>query len=215
MDPVDAADQIQDVAEDERGARQQADRFKTRAAIVIATLAMLLALASLGGDNATKDTINSNIQASDTYAFYQAKNVRQTSNQLAADALEAMLVAQGPALSSEAREDIQGRIDRYKATVARYDSEPDPAAPSDPLKGEGKKELLARAQSLEARRDRAQAQDPNFDSSTALYQIAIVLGSVSIVAASSRVLLAAIGLGVVATVLMLNGFFLLFPLPFG
>ena len=46
---------------------------------------MLLAISGLGGGNATKEMLNANIQSSDICAFYQAKNIRQTSNQLAAD----------------------------------------------------------------------------------------------------------------------------------
>jgi len=167
---------------------------------------MLLAISGLGGANATKDTINSNIQASDTWAFYQAKNIRQTSNQLAADQLELTLASQ-PNLPPDVRADLQRRLDGYKATVARYES--------DPATGEGKKELTDKAQAFEARRERAQRQDPNFDFSQALFQIAIVLGSVSIVAAARHLLLLGIALGGVAIVLLLNGFLLCFDLPIG
>ena len=45
--------------------------------------------------------------------------------------------------------------------------------------------------------------------------LAIVLGSVSIVAASRRILLFSLAVGVVATLLMLNGFFLFVALPIG
>ncbi|MCA1647899.1 MAG: DUF4337 domain-containing protein [Chloroflexi bacterium] len=199
---ADAAEAIQEAA-DERG---EEARFRRRAAIAIGVLAMLLAISGLGGGNATKEMLNANIQASDTYAFYQAKNIRQTDNQLAAGELEALLLTQ-PSISDDARTQIQARIDRYKATVARYESEPST--------GEGKVELLQKAQAYEQRRDRAARQDPNFDYAQALFQISIVLGSVSIVAASRPLLLLGIGLGGLATVLMLNGFLLLFELPFG
>jgi hypothetical protein len=79
----------------------------------------------------------------------------------------------------------------------------------------GKVELLAKAQAYEQRRDRAARQDPNFDYAQALYQIAIVLGSVSIVATSRRLLILAVALGAVATLLMLNGLLLLVELPIG
>ena len=102
---------------------------------------------------------------------------------------------------------IQERIDQYKATVARYESEP--------ATGEGKQELLQTAQAFVQRRDRAARQDPNFAYAQALYQIAIVLGSVSIVAASRRLLQVALGLGAAATLLMLNGFLLVVDLPGG
>ncbi|HYY88819.1 MAG TPA: DUF4337 domain-containing protein [Chloroflexota bacterium] len=200
---ADAAEKIKDAAEAERAGD---DRFRRRAAIVIGVLAMLLAISGLGGANATKEMLNANILASDTYAFYQAKNIRQTSNQLAADELAAMLGAQ-PNMPAEARAQIEQRIAAYKTTVARYES--------DPASGDGKQELLPKAQDYEHRRDHAAKQDPNFDFAQALYQIGIVLGSVSIVAASRRLLALGIALGVVATVLMLNGFLLLIELPIG
>lgn len=203
MDAVDAADAIREAAEEQRVADV---RFRRRAAVTIGVLAMLLAIAGLGGENATKETINANIQASDTWAFYQAKNIRQTGNQLAADELEVMLASQ-PNLSPEARAAIQQRIDRYKATVARYESEP--------ATGEGKQELQQKAQEFEARRERAQRQDPNFDFAQALFQIAIVLGSVSIVAAARPILWLGLALGTLAFLLMLNGFLLLVNLPIG
>lgn len=198
---ADAADAIAEAAEE----RKHDDRFRRRAAVAIGVLAMLLAISGLGGQNATKEMLNANILASDTYAFFQAKNIRQTSNQLAANELELTLLAQ-PNIPEEARAQIQTRIDQYKATAARYES--------DPATGEGKKELLHKAQELEHRRDHAARQDPNFDFAAALFQISIVLGSVSIVATSPRLLLLGIALGVVAFVLMLNGFLLLFQLPF-
>lgn len=203
MDPVEAADRLQETAEETRAADE---RFRRRTGLAIGILAMLLAITSLGGDNATKETTNSNIQASDTWAFYQAKNIRQTDVQLAADQLEVQLAAQ-PGLSPEARAEIQQRLDRYRAMVARYESEPET--------GEGKRELQARAQAFEGRRDRAQRQDPNFDYSQALFQIAIVLGSVSILTAARPLLWLSLGLGTVATLLMLNGFFLFADLPIG
>ena len=128
MDAADAADSIQGVAE-EAGADE---RFRKRAALVIGTLAMLLAIASLGGDNAGQEVTQANILATDTWAFFQARNIRQTSTQLAADELEVMLATR-PDLSAEARADVQRRLEQYRATVARFES--------DPVGGEGKQEL--------------------------------------------------------------------------
>jgi Domain of unknown function (DUF4337) len=200
---ADAADAIQEAAGEDRASNE---RFRRRAAVCIGVLAMLLAISGLGGGNATKEMLNANIQASDTFAFYQAKNVRQTSTQLAADSLATVLLTQ-PALSEDTRALIAQQIDGYRATVARYESEP--------ATGEGKQELLQTAQAYVQRRDRAARQDPNFDYAQALYQIAIVLGSVSIVATSRHLLWVALGLGVAATLLMLNGFLLLVELPGG
>jgi len=215
MEPRDVADQLSELAAErrelvaERAEEAGKQGFRRRAALGIAVLAMLLAINSLGGDNAGKEMVNNNILASDMWAFYQAKNIRQTSFRLAADELELLL----PALAPEQQPAARAKIDSYTATAARYESEPDPADPQHPLKGEGKKELLARARDFEARREHAQRQDPHFDYAGALFQIAIVLGSVAILAASRPVLGLAFALGAVATVLLLNGFFLWFDLP--
>ncbi len=180
------------------------DRFKQRAAIGIATLAMVLAITSLGGSNAGKEAVNNAVLASNYFNFYQAKNMRQTSIALAADQLE-LAWANEPALPAEAKAALHKKAEDYRKTVARYDSEPET--------GEGKKELLARARGYEAKRDHALKQDPYFDYAEALLQIAIVLISVAIVA--DVVWLTFIGgaLGLIGTLLMINGFFLLVEVP--
>jgi len=217
MDASDIAEQIREVREEraEEKAEQEAEeRFRSRAALLLGVLALLMAIAGLGGDNAAEDMIASNIHASDTWAFYQAKNVRQTANKLAADEMEAQLLIHGKTLPAVTRGEIQKRIDKYKATVERYESEPDPKDPANPLKGEGKEQLAAQAKDWEVQRERASAQDANFDYSGVLLQVAIVLGSVAILATSRAVLMLAIVSGAVASVLMVNGFLLLFKLPF-
>ena len=182
------------------------DWFRRLTGIYLGVVAMLLAIASLGGSEATKEMLNSNIHASDTYAFYQAKNIRQTSYQIAAEQID-MLGAGLTGLSAEQQSKIQQLSKRYRDTAARYDSEP--------ATGEGKKELMAKAKQWEKKRDHAASEIPNFEYAEALYQIAIVLGSVAIVAASPWLL----GLsGVLATLgllLTLNGYLLLVPLPHG
>lgn len=213
LEPEDAAEQLQEAGEGNGEERAEQHRFRTRSAVMVGVLAMLLAIASLGGANATKQTVNANILASDAFAFYQAKNIRQTANQLAAENLQVTLDLQGSNATPDARQAAQKLIDKYKATAARYESEPDPGDPTNPLKGDGKRELLARARSYEAKRDRAERQDPNFDYSTSLFQIAIVLASVAIVMVSPQLLFGALALGGVASLLMLNGFFLFRDLP--
>jgi hypothetical protein len=179
--------------------------FRKFAAIYLGIIAMLLAIASLGGSNATKVMLSANIQASDTYGFYQSRNIRQTMYQITAEELEAQLLAQ-PDMPEAAKAKIEAAIKRYHGRVERYES--------DPATGEGKKELLAKAKEWEAKRDHAAERDPNFDFAEALFQIAIVLGSVSIVAASRTLIKLSGALAVVASVLMINGYFLIVHLPF-
>jgi hypothetical protein len=181
-----------------------ADRVRKLTAIYLGVVAMLLAIASLGGANATKAMLNANIQASDTYAFYQAKYLRQTTYRLVADQLEAVLAAQ-PDLTPQRRGKIEQEIADYRKRADSFES--------DPKGGTGKKELLVKAREWEHKRERAARQDPNFDFAEALFQIAIVLGAVSIVADARWLVQLSAVLTVLAVLLTLNGFFLLVELP--
>lgn len=184
---------------------READRFKRWAAVVISCFAVLLAITGLGGQNATKEATNSNIEASNLYSFYQAKNQRQNTLTLTADIVEGAFL-NDPALPEAARASLRGKAEGYRRTAARYESEPETQ--------EGKKELMARAKAAEARRDHALRQDPYFDYAEALLQIAIVLISVSLVTEVNWLAFMGGGLGAVGAVLMLNGFTLLVEVPF-
>jgi hypothetical protein len=124
--------------------------------------------------------------------------------QLTAEQLDSELLAL-PDMPAAARVKIEDRIKRYRERVERYES--------DPSTGDGKKELLAKAKEFEVRRDHAAERDPNFDFAEALFQIAIVLGSVSIVAASRPLVHLSGILAIAGTLLMINGYFLLVHLP--
>jgi len=183
---------------------KESDTFKRRAAVVIAVFAMLLAISSLGGQNATKEAVNSNIEASNLFNFFQAKNMRQTAFMLAADEFELAWV-NDPHLPDEAKSALKRKLDDYRKTVTRYESEPET--------GEGKKELIAKAREAEHKRDHALKQDPYFDLAEAFLQIAIVLISVAIVA--EQIWLSYVGglIGILGALLMINGFTLLVELP--
>jgi Domain of unknown function (DUF4337) len=184
---------------------RERDQFKKRAAMVIAVFAMLLAITGLGGQNATKEALNSNILASNDFNFFQAKNMRQTTYVLAADELELAWSAD-PQLPDDAKAALRRKVEEYRQTIARYETEPET--------GEGKKELLTRAREHEQKRDRALKQDPYFDYAEALLQIAIVLVSVAIVADQVWLSYIGGGLGIIGALLMLNGYLLLVELPF-
>ncbi len=209
MDSSDAAELIAELRE-ERVDKAEGETFANRAALLIALLAAVLAIGGLGGGNATDDLLISNIRASDTWAFYQAKNIRQTAYELQADELEARLQH----TSAGDRAAVRARLADYRAQIARYDDEPDPEAPDDPLRGEGKKQLMAQARAHEDLRARASAQDDNFDYSEVLLQLALVLGSVAILSHNRKVLAASALLGAFGSLLTLNGFFLFADLPF-
>jgi hypothetical protein len=199
------AEQIHEAGGSHGEARSH-DWFRRLTGIYVGAVAMLLAIASLGGSEATKEMLNSNIHASDTYAFSQSKYIRQVHYQTAAEELE-LLAAGAPGLSADHLAKVAALVKRYRETATRYDSEP--------ATGEGKKELMAKAKQWEHKRDHAAAEIPNFEYAEALYQIAIVLGSVAIVAASPWLLGFSGVLATFGLLLTLNGYLLLVPLPHG
>ena len=86
------------------------DPFRTRCAMLVSCLAMCLAIASLGGNNAAKESMSHNILASNAYAFYQAKNIRQTDYKIAADDLRIQLTHDklSPAAKAIAEKKLEG-----------------------------------------------------------------------------------------------------------
>jgi len=177
------------------------NRQKNRTALTISIFAMVLAITSLGGSNAAKDITQENILAANTYAFYQAKSIRQTTLKVAAADMELQLLRE-PAMNTAAKEATQKKIDDYKKTIDRYESEPEAK--------EGKKELMVRAKAHEAVRDHAIRQDPWFDYAEGGLQIAIVLLSVSIIGSIPALYFAGLGLGLLGAVSALNGFLLFY-----
>jgi hypothetical protein len=192
--------------DDFRDSLDDGDKERSRwIGIYIGLLAVLLAICAMLGGNTSKDATRANIEVSDTYNFYQAKNARQVMLRLHVEQMQAFLDAQ-PNVPPEVRARIDTRIAEHKATAERYESEP--------KTGDGKKELLAKAKRLEHERDTALAKDPYFDWSQALLQIAIVLASVAIITGGRLILLVSGLAGLIGTALLINGHLLLFRIPF-
>src|SRR5512143_3839784 len=76
--------------------------FTRRTALLTAAYAVCLAVVSLGGNNATKEMSLSQQQASDQWAFYQAKSMREQLYHIERLRLEDELVERGKALAPEA-----------------------------------------------------------------------------------------------------------------
>jgi nitroreductase len=173
--------------------------------VYIGILAVLLAICNVGGANATKEATHSNIAAANTWAFFQAKNIRRNAIGLAADDLELMLAAM-PAMPDEARRQFEDKIKAYREQYRNLTT--------DPQKQEGLDELFVKGKLLEMERDVALRRDPYFDWSQALLQIAIVLASVYLIVGNVGLLGLSAGLGALGMLLMLNGFTLAIRLPF-
>lgn len=186
-------------------AKPAEDRRSKWIGVYVGVLATLLAICSMGGDNAAKDATRANIEASNTWAFFQAKNIRRSIFTVASDELDLMLKAY-PGIAADARAAIEQKIKSYKADIERYTS--------DKKSNEGLDELWAKAKEIEKERDIALRKDPYFDVAQALLQIAIVLASVALIANANMLVYFSMVLGGIGTMLMLNGFTLFAHVPF-
>ncbi len=175
--------------------------FKSKAALMVSIFAMILAVSNIGSSNASGEATEQNILASNVYSFFQAKNIRQTQFKLSADNLEISLANQDK-LTPAAKAVVEKKIEAYKKTIERYESEPET--------GEGKKELLLKAKEHEKRRDKALLKDPWFDYAEGLLQVSIVLASVAIVTSTPVLLIGSMTLGVLGSIATLNGYYLFF-----
>ena len=172
------------------------DSSNKKVALLISILALTLALSETLGKSAQTAALSHNIEAANLWNFFQAKTIRSTVLRTAAEGLE----VQAPqAARAESREAMQKRASDWKATVARYDSEPETQ--------EGRKELATRAKAAEGRRDRSLAAYHNFELASAAMQIAIVLASAEIITGVAALVWIAGGLGLVGIVFCALGFF--------
>jgi len=179
-------------------------------ALVISILALLLAVSEIFGQKAQTHTLQSNIEASNLWAFYQAKTMRKTVTENFAEEME--LVALGVADPAQ-KKAMQDRVAKWKATAARYESEPgkaivDPKTKKETGKfepGEGRKELIERAKEAEHERDKYGRKHVRFEFATGAFQIAIVLASASIITGMVALLWAAGGLGGIGLLLLFAG----------
>jgi hypothetical protein len=170
--------------------------FNRRIALLIAVLALFLSFSETLGKSAQTEAISANVESSDLWAFFQAKSIRLTQLNTAA---EEMLVAAETASDPAARTSMQKQIDAWKKTAARYDSEPST--------GEGRKELADRAKEAEEKRDLALAKYHHYELASAAFQVGIVLASAAVI--TGIVALAWFGgaLGVLGLALMGLGLF--------
>ena len=160
-----------------------------RVALIISVLALILAFAETLGKGAQTGALAYNIEASNLWAFFQAKTIRQTVLRTAAEEAEA----------GGASEAQKKQAAKWKDTAQRYQSEPET--------GEGREQLAARAKEAEKKRDQSMAAYHHYEVASAAVQIAIVLASASIIAEIAALAWAGALLGVVGVVFCVIGFF--------
>jgi hypothetical protein len=163
--------------------------IKDKAGWTITVMAALLAVNTYIANGISSNVLTNTIKANDTWNFYQAKSIKQT---IAENAREDALARK----DTKRAQELTAKIDRYE---------------SDPVKNEGKKELMEKARSLEAERDEAKKHSPWLTFAGSTLQLSIVLLSAAILAVSMGMFYASIGVGLIGALLMSQGIWLWVP----
>ena len=174
------ADEAKPLSRSEREAA-----IKDKAGLVIVIMALFMAITTYFSNSYSGAVLKNMLKATDTYAFYQAKSIKQS-------------IAEG---QMEDAKDPK-RVRELAAKIERYES--------DPVKGEGKKELLAKARAYEAARDEAARHAPWLTFASLAFQLAIVLLSASILSVNNTMYRISEVVAVIGTVLLVQGIWLWF-----
>ncbi|MDB5548653.1 MAG: hypothetical protein JWP21_2100 [Tardiphaga sp.] len=149
---------------------EHASGSNKKIALLIAVIALFLALSETLGKGAQTESISKNVEASNLWAFFQAKSIRRTVVQATSDQARLSLGVMG---DDTAKGALQKQIEDWKKTADRYRSEPET--------GEGQDQLAARAKQAEEKRDLALAKYHHYEVASAAFQIGIVLASATII----------------------------------
>lgn len=164
--------------------------IKDKAGLVIVIMALFMAITVYFSNMHSGAAMKNMLKATDTYSFYQAKSIKQT-------------IAEGQRDDYLSRGD-KAKAEKLQAKIARYES--------DPQTGEGKKELLAKAQAFEKARDDAAKHSPWLTFASMAFQLAIVLLSASILAVNNKMYKISEVVAVIGIVLLSQGIWLWLPL---
>ena len=163
------------------GSRSEREsKIKDKAGLVINIFALLLAVNVYIGGSLSSTVMNNTIKANDLWNFYQAKSIKQTQYELAAQ----------QTLDSTLKE-------KFKTKALSYEEG-----------NEGKSNLYAQAKKLESDRDEAKKKSPWISYASTAYQLSIVVLSASILSVSMYLFWGSFVVAGIGLLLMIQGLFL-------
>ena len=161
-------------------------RFTLPVSLTISILAVLVASAALLSHRAHTEELLRQSQASDQWAYYQAKNIRLHEMQGIADVLGA--------LAPQDKEKTAAVRDKYMKEVERYESDKD--------------DIGDKAKELEKERDLISRRADRFDGGEALLEVGLVICSITLLTKRRAFWLAGMFVGALGVAMALTGLFL-------
>jgi len=154
--------------------------------ITISIMAVLVAGATLLGHRAHTEELLLQSQATDQWAYYQAKNGRYHGMQTTADLIETMIPRD--------KDKAEVLLKKYEKEIERYDSD--------------KEDISEKAKELEKERDLVSRRADRFDGGEALLEIGLVICSITLLTKRKGFWVGGVLVGALGIMLAATGFFL-------
>ena len=154
--------------------------------ITISIMAVLVAGTTLLGHRAHTEELLLQSQATDQWAYYQAKNGRYHGMQTTADLIETMIPRD--------KDKAEVLLKKYEKEIERYDSD--------------KEDISEKAKELEKERDLVSRRADRFDGGEALLEIGLVICSITLLTKRKGFWVGGVLVGALGIMLAATGFFL-------
>ncbi len=163
-------------------------------ALTTVILAVCATLSTFKGGGFSTRSVMSQTQASDQWAYYQAKSIKGYIYDMQKEKLELELKALGSRASGDVGDEYRKKVEEYGKKVAKYEGE--------------KADIKKEAEKYEKIRNDAQKHSQAFGIAVIFLQIAILLSSIAALIKKKALWLLGCAVGIFGIVSFANGFFL-------
>jgi hypothetical protein len=175
-------------------AEEKKETWLNYLALTTVILAVCATLSTFKGGGYSTRSVMSQTQASDQWAYFQAKSIKGYIYEMQKDKLELELKASSGKLSATVVADFRKRIEEYGKKIARYETE--------------KADIQKEAKTFEAIRNDAQKHAQIFGIAVIYLQIAILLSSIAALIKKKPIWYLGVVIGLIGIVYFANGFLL-------
>jgi len=175
-------------------AEEKKETWLNYLALTTVIFAVCATLSTFKGGGFSTRSVLAQTQASDQWAYYQAKSIKGYIYETQKEKFELELKASGPKMPRSMVEEYTQRIDSYSKKIKKYEEE--------------KKQIEQEARRFEGVKEDAQRHAQIFGMAVIFLQIAILLSSIAALLKKKIVWILGLILGVVGLVYFMNGFLL-------
>lgn len=176
---------------DRSSSRRDADRLNNTVAFLVALVASFMAVANIKDGNIVQSMTVQQSKATDSWAFFQAKSLKEALAQAALDQLQIQLDLI-PDSRTELRARLNARVDDYTQKLHRYETE--------------KVQIKAAAEGYEQEYARLSVADDQLDMAVACLSMGLALFGITALTHRRWLLVISIGFSLCGFVLGVAGF---------